>query len=147
VSATPSPTPQISSQRFDPSNPNAPVNHVGLTAHESQRTGPHGVSREPSRVPSSWADRYHPGEQRGNSNVNALPIQRQDTAASDISPVPKDPGAPGHMEPSQPYGRTSGGAGKPYPDLQNTLVSRNRSKRDVSGKGSREFMFALQGPA
>ena len=103
---------------------------------------------------SSSAHRRRPSQQRGKSSGNSNRMQsRQNTEASEVSPVLADPGAsdPNELQQSrvdQFYGHGSG-AGRSRPDLQNSFPDRNRSRRNVAGQGSRdgndEGMYWSQG--
>ena len=147
TSSTSRPTPQISSQWSGNNSPTSPVNPAGVVGmHESQ--GPVSyVSPQPTlERSSSSAHRRRPSQQRGKPSGNGNRMQsRQNTEASEVSPVLADPGAldPNELQQSrvdQFYGHGSG-VGRSRSDLQNAFPDRNRSRRNVGGQGSRELVI------
>ncbi|KAF9642667.1 kinase-like protein [Thelephora ganbajun] len=145
ISTASRPAPQVSSQLSEySSDPVPPANRGGGAGmHLSHEGGPYGSSQVTSQDPPSGTDYYRPSEQQGgqlSGRMSRRPSRRSTAASEPSSPMPTDP----HpfdfteLQKSQVYGHT-GGAGKSHVSLKNTLGDRNRSKKDVSGKGSREL--------
>ena len=90
------------------------------------------------------AHHRRPSQQQGKPSGNVDQMRsRRNTEASEVSPVLPNPDVydpnelqQGRVDPF--YGQTSG-AGKSRTDLQRTLSSRNNSRRNVGGQGSREL--------
>ncbi|KAF9644873.1 kinase-like protein [Thelephora ganbajun] len=146
ISTASRPTPQISSQLSEYSSDLvSPASRGGgAGTHLSHKVEPYGTSQVPSQDPPSGTDYYRPGEQQGgqpNGRMSRRQSRRSTAASEPSSPMPNDP----HQfdldelqksQANQAYGHT-GGAGKSHVSLKNTLGDRNRSKKDVSGKGFR----------
>ncbi|KAF9789483.1 kinase-like domain-containing protein [Thelephora terrestris] len=140
ISTISRPMPQISSQWSDHNSPASSVDHVGgLEMQGSQRAGSNGTPQTTSQAPLPGADYPRSAEQRGKPNGAVNRIQsRQDTEASEASPVLADPGAPDPNEQGQVVqldGRT-GGVGNSRTILRDTPGTRNAPERDVGGQGS-----------
>ncbi|KAF9644348.1 kinase-like protein [Thelephora ganbajun] len=143
ISTTSRPTPQISSQLLEySSDPVPPASHGGgAGTHLSHKVEPYGSSQVTSQDPPSGTDYHHPGEQQGGQlggRMSRRPSRRSTAVSEPSSPMPTDPHPFdfNELQKTQAYGHT-GGAGKSHVSLKNTLGDRNRSKKDVSGKGSR----------
>ena len=121
------------------------MNHAGgVEMHENQGPGSYESPQTTLQRFSPSAHRRSRSQQQGKSSGNSNLVQsRQNMVASEVSPVLVDPGTsdPDELLQSrvdQFYGHGSE-AGRSRSDLQNTFPNRNRSKRGVSGQGSREL--------
>ena len=113
---------------------------------ESESSKRHDTPQAATQYPPSAVNHYHSGEQQTGQSGERVSrrISRRDTTTSEpSSPLPIDP-EPFDLDKlqkdrsnNQVYGHEVG-AGKSHPDLQSTPGSRNASKKDVNGKGSRE---------
>ena len=144
------PTAQISSQQPGHKSPAPPVNYAGgVGVHESQGPGPHVPPQAASQRSSSGAPHRRPSQQRGKSSGNINRIQsRQNTEVSEVSPVLPRHGAynPNELQQSRvdQFDGLGSGTRESPSDLQKALSSRNRSRTNVGGQGSREsFVHGL----
>ena len=111
--------------------------------HEKQGPGSYVSSQMTLQRSPSGANYRRPGQQW---TVPSRMQPRQNTEASQVSPVVADPEAYDLNELQQSrvdqfYDHGSG-AGQSRPDLQRTPSSRNRSRRHVGGQGFRESFIS-----
>lgn len=125
ISTTSRLTPQTTSQELDYSSPASPVSQSEHgRMHENQKPRPH----------------VQPSE-----SIGRRPSRKYTGPSEPPTPLPVDPHQHGYDELHKAqarnvYGHTRG-AGTSRTDIQNTLHDKDRPRRDVGDKGSRELFI------
>ena len=144
ISAASRLTVQVPFQKLNDGTDTSSPEHQGRSVGLDESDGAwHGSSQARTQDLPSYADHRLSGNQQGG-RVSRKPSRRSTGGSEPASPMPVDPQQfdfntlQNGLAQDQVYGHP-GGARKSRTNLQNARSSRNTSKRDMSGKGSREL--------